>query len=145
MENAFGRIAAIFLLVIALFIVPVFMQKQKMQALMQVYVSTKAIELVDSVRNTARLSKEQLALFYRELPAGNSIYEVTLEHRVKGIFGDRECEIGYYTEDIQNVLEEKGEYVFHMGDYLRIVVYENLQGEKSPVAYYGGVIKNEMP
>lgn len=145
MENAFGRIGAVFMLAVALFIVPVFMQRQKMQAVMQIYVSTKTIELVDAVRNTARLSKEQLASFYRELPQGNGVYEVVMEHRKRGIFNQKEWETGYYTKDIQEAIEEKGEYVFHMGEYFRMVVYENRQGEKIPVAYYGGMIKNEVP
>lgn len=152
MENTFGKIIAIFILVTMLFIIPIKYGIEKSEALEEMYVSTKTIELVDSVRNTGFITKNMYDQYLQSICRMNRIYEVHMEHVVyeapptdwliggtppAGIF----LKTYYYNEEIESKIYGGEVYQFKIEDYFKIQVYDKTG--LCMVSYYGGYIKNE--
>lgn len=152
MENAFGKIVAILILVTMLFIIPIRYGIEKSEALEEMYVSTKTVELVDSVRNTGFITRNMYEQYLQSIGRMNRTYEINMEHIMyeeppdgwisevddgekvflKTYVGDAEMENKIYSVDA---------YTFKIEDYFKIQVYDKNGGRM--VSYYGGYIKNE--
>lgn len=143
MENAFGRVISVFLLVVAAFIVPIIIDFKKVDFLREMTIMSDTIHLVDSVCNTGALTDSQLRIYMDKLGRLGAIYDVAMEHRVVKEHQGEMVNVDSYNEQIMESIGENGRYDFGMGDYFKVVVYEMQQQGKNVVAYYGGTIKNE--
>lgn len=145
--NAFGKIVAILIAVILLFLCPIQYVAQKQDILMQQYVTTETSYFIDSVRNLGFITKQMYEEYMQRIELGNNLYDVELTHyhalyykeageevgndyeAISGYIGEEEDTyrryMCYYTPDIQEELynEEKG-YIYKMNqdDYLTIKV-----------------------
>lgn len=141
MDNSFGKIVAILILVIILFVVPIKYYMEKNQALQEMYISTKTIELVDAARITGFITKDMYEQYYAAINRMNQIYKVELEHI---IYTDSEGETTkekHFITDIESQIYSQGIYIFKIEDYFKIQVIE--VSNNTLVSYYGGYIKNE--
>lgn len=143
MENAFGRVVAVIVLSVAVFIAPMYINLAKVDYLKNIAITTQTVELVDCVRNTGRLDKEMYDNYKLALSKMDIICDIELEHKVRGIFENSQAWFLDTTIDIENALYEKGEYEFHIGDYFKMIVYSKNDGKREVIAYYGGTIRNE--
>lgn len=141
MENAFGKIISILLLVVLIYIVPLKYYMDKNQALEEMYVSTKTIELVDSVRNTGFVTKEMYDQYLSLIHNMNNLYKIKLEHIIYLKSEEKGFREKQYVTDIENDLYSNGIYNFKIDDYFKIQVRKTSNNEL--VSYYGGYIKNE--
>lgn len=145
--NAFGKIVAILIAVVLLFLCPIQYVAQKQDILMQQYVTTETSYFIDSVRNLGYITKQMYEEYMQRIELGNNLYEVELTHYHALYYKEGGEEVGndyeaisgyireeedtyrrymcYYTPDILEELynEEKG-YIYKMNqdDYLTIRV-----------------------
>lgn len=163
MQDSIGKITAIFLAAVLLFLVPLSLYFQRQDNLHQLYVMTETVYLTDAVRNTGRLTEGMYEEFKHKLESLGNIYEISLRHTR---FTYRKPEEAYleqpehfYTAEILSALYEEGEYRFLKDDFFRVEVirknhtpgeriFKNFTGavfeEGTVEAYYGGSIKYEM-
>lgn len=144
MENAYGKIISILLVSVMLFVLPVKYAAEKADSFEKMYVNTKTIEFVDSVRNTGFITEAMYIEFTSCLSRLNGIYEIRMEYVTYGIpdrFGNI---IKEYNKDeqIREKINSEKIYQFRTGDYFKIQVYEKSAG--TIVTYYGGYIRNEI-
>lgn len=141
MENAFGKIVAILILIAMLFVVPVKYGIEKSIAMQEMYISTKTIELVDSARNTGFVTKDMYEQYLHAINRMNNIYEIKMEHIIyekPDLDGNVEK---HYISDLESKLYENGIYKFKIEEYFKIQVIERTHNRM--ISYYGGYIKNE--
>lgn len=162
MSEAYGKVVTMFLVSVLLFAIPFVFLTQRQENLNQMYVMTKTVYLVDSVRNTGSFSRNMYETFQRELYDLPENYEIELMHTTREYQKtDQGYELGdvhYYKEDILNKLYDKGVYDFLREDFFKIIVYSKKKSigsrvltllgfgenqEKQAVVYYGGSIKSE--
>lgn len=145
--NAFGKIVAILIATVLLFLCPIQYMALKQDILMQQYVTTQTSYFIDSVRNLGYITKQMYEEYMRRIELGNNLYEIELTHYhalfyeeegeqvstdykdISGYIGEEEdvyrrymC---YYTPDILEELYSEGsDYVYKMNqdDYLTIKV-----------------------
>lgn len=141
MENSFGKIISILLLVVLIYIVPLKYYMEKNQALEELYVSTKTIELVDSVRNTGFVTKDMYEQYLSLINKMNKLYNVKLEHIIYLNSDEKGFSEKQYATNIENDIYGNGIYTFKIDDYFKIQVKKASDNEL--VSYYGGYIKNE--
>lgn len=165
--DAYGKIIAIFIAAVLMFLFPVMYFAQRQECLMQMYVFTKTTELVDAVCNKGELTETMYEKYEEEILVGNASYEIKMTARKSELVMSTDnsagvayeiCENYYYNKDILEELDEKGCYKFSMEDYFQITVERrgrNLKDqlmsffgstkskEKERVVFYGGTIKYE--
>lgn len=145
--NAFGKIVAILIAVVLLFVCPIQYVAQKQDVLMQQYVTTETSYFIDSVRNLGYITKQMYEEYMQGIELGNNLYEVELTHyhalfykeageevgndyeAISGYMGEEEDTyrryMCYYTPDIlEELYNEKNGYIYKMNqdDYLTIKV-----------------------
>lgn len=162
MENAFSRIIAIFTAMIMLFIVPMIINMQRQENLIQMSVMQDTVQFVDSVRNMGVLTKEMYERYENKIRRVQGGLEIYMVHTAESIsIGSQEVERveTLKTEnEIISLLESNGTYDLQMGDYFRVEIkkkaagYERIiYGGAYPVddnsttvyAYYGGSVRYE--
>ncbi len=141
MENAFGRVASVFALAVALFLVPLYINCQKADYMRSIIVTVKTIELVDTVRNTGCLTGSVYDNYRNSLSLLGLGYTVRMEHQKRGIYGTDTVWISTTEGEIEEALYLQDQYDFSVGDYFKIIVYDSK--EKKVISYYGGSIRNE--
>lgn len=149
MDNVLSKVIAIILASILMFIVPVRIMIQKKNQAFQTYIYSETIKLVDSVRNTGKLTHEMYNNYKDNIQINNEIYIIKLFH---GISSDNiltESEEASsnknflefrYTKEILKCIENSREYLFMSGDIFRIEVRDK---KGNVVSVYGGSIKDE--
>lgn len=142
MENSFGKIVSILILAVMLFIVPLKYYMEKNQALQEMYVSTKTIELVDSARNTGFITKDMYDQYMADITRMNKIYRIRLEHTIYAVNKENQTREKYEVTDIESELYKSGIYKFKVEDYFKIQVIQI--PDNRMISYYGGYIKNEV-
>lgn len=142
--EAFSKIVAIVVTMIALFVVPQLYFLQKLDIQVQDYVTNETTEFVDNIRTQGKLTQQEWLKFMSALDATGLLYEVEITHAhtmvtpeitTNGVIAST-SESEHYTDEILYVLfsktlsdEEKaagqieGEYHFTKGDYLTVKVY----------------------
>lgn len=102
-----------------IYIVPLKYYMEKNQALEEMYVSTKTIELVDSVRNTGFVTKEMYEQYLSFINKMNKLYKVKLEHIIYLNSEEKGFHEKQYATDIENDIYGNGIYTFKINDYLK--------------------------
>lgn len=161
MEQAFGKIVAILTTSAMLFLVPLFINLQRQENMIQLSIMTDTVEFVDSVRNMGYLSVEMYNRFQEQVRKIHSGVEIAMVHRVNSLhIGENGIETvtKIRTEnDILTTLQIDREYLFQKGDYFRVEVKrlgkslpEQLfllsSDEHMPdtYVYYGGSVRYEV-
>ena len=138
MGDSLGKIIAIFLAGILMFIFPLMETLQRQDDVVQTSVLSSTVKFVDDVRNVRKLTRERYSDFVSEIGATGNTYSIELEHKVKdenpgkkapnaGV--DKIGENIYYTKYTTQVLDEgldvssNGIYNLKQGDlfYAKVV------------------------
>lgn len=162
MEQAFGRIVAVFTAVIMLFIAPLVINLQRQENLIHLAVMQHTVEFVDSVRNMGVLTEDMLFRYesqIRQLKGGLEIFMTHTQENIQEKNGQVEVVQVLNTEcEIREALDTSGSYELQMGDYFRVEVkkpqsgfdgflygwsWEDNEKSKAVYAYYGGSIRYE--
>lgn len=141
MENAFGRVASVLALAIAVFIAPLYMSFQKADYMRSIMVTVKTTELVDAVRNTGQLTRDMYDNYSRSLSGLGLVCDIQMEHKRCGLYGNDNVWISTTGEEIREKLYSEEKYDFMAGDYFKIIVYDS--SKKTVISYYGGSVRNE--
>lgn len=141
MENAFGRVVSVIVLVIAVFIVPLNINYAKADYIRTIAITTKTTELVDVVRNIGYIDRSVYDNYKKSLSQLDVVYEIDMEHKKYAEYDNEDVWITYFTADIESEIYSSGAYDFAVGDYFKIIVYDCNSGEV--LAYYGGTVRNE--
>lgn len=162
MGDAYGKVIAILLASVLMFLIPVLYISERQETAAQSYVLTETAYLVDSVRNTGVLTEGMYREYEKRLCALEHLYEIQLMHAAYPIYenGGRfeTKQERHYSEEIKETLRETGCYYFLMDEFFRIEVKdrrgsmgerllngflkEDIASEKI-IAFYGGTIKYE--
>lgn len=172
MEEPFGKIVTIIIVIGGLFILPLLYIGQKQDSVVQSYVYNETVRFVEDVEKNGYLSQTMYDDFNRRLANTDVIYDVRMEHVhevVEPVFsadgtavvGTDVYESARYEDDILDTLYsdvvDGGIYKFSEGDYFTVTVYNKskLTGQKmnklinqvsskyAVYATFGGVIRNE--
>ena len=116
MGDSLGKIIAIFLAGILMFIFPLMETLQRQDDVTQTAVLTATVKFVDDVRNARWLTQERYTSFIREISATGNSYAIELEHKVKDENPDKKGDISavdkigeniYYSKYTAQILEEE--------------------------------------
>lgn len=170
MPNALSKVAAIFIVVVLLFIYPIKNELERQDETSRIYVLNKTIGFVDSVRNLGYISPDMYEDYLGELAATGNLYKVEMEHAeleylpvleyISGKYETRPGEfqksyINTYTAEIEDCLfPDPGpfgspglgkHYVMRKGDYFTVsVVNQNkTMATRIQEIVYGRVISPE--
>ncbi len=162
MEHAFGKVAAILAAAVLFFFLPSVIAVQRQEAVIQLYVWEETVRMVDTVRNMGSLSDRQYEQYLSNITAVLDGAEITMVHTADAIHCEQE---GLETvqkvvseEQIIEVLEQSGRYVFQKGDFFRVAVRKKFPGlaervlhafsfseqwDPAVYVYYGGSVRYE--
>lgn len=148
MDEVFGKVVTILLMVCLLFVAPYLYAYQRMCTMEELFVTAKTIEFVDAVRNTGVISRDMLTIYERNLQTLYHRYTADytqLVYGTAGSFGDTGLtRLEYDREDIvKAVYEENEEYVLRADDYFKVTVVKKAQTGDAAICVYGGYIHNE--
>jgi len=173
MDDILGKIVAILLAVLLLFVAPILMVFESQDETSRIYVLSETSKFVDSVRNLGYITPTLYEDYLRKLVNTNNLYEIEMEHyhmRHDPVYSDpadpttfqNDFKVNYiatYNQDILNDLYSKtGLYSMSKGDYFCVLVYnknKTLATRIQEMLYntplstakivinYGGVIKDE--
>lgn len=125
MGDSLGKIIAIFLAGILMFIFPLMETLQRQDDVAQTTVLSATTRFVDDVRNTRKITLERYTNFYTEISATGNTYAIELEHKIKDenpgkkapLTGkDKIGENIYYTKYTTQILDD-GLYVAANDEY----------------------------
>lgn len=131
MNGSLSKIISIFIVAVMMFILPVKINMQRQQEVIQTYILSETIYFVDNIRNTGHLS-EKMYLNYLD-----KVNNVNGKVKIEIMVCEENMEDTYYIEQIEKELENSSNCAFAKNDYIRVCVKE---GEKV-IAYYGGMVK----
>lgn len=162
MEQAFSRITAILTAAVMLFIVPVVINLQRQENLIQSSIMQFTVQFVDSVRNVGMITEEMLNRYRNQISTLQGGLKIHMVHTVESLYvenGSVEHTSVTRTEtDISDSLETNGKYLLQQGDYFRVevrkpvsgylrIIYDGYQKtagmEDTVYAYYGGSVRYE--
>lgn len=168
MPNALSKIAAIFIVVILLFIYPIKNELERQDETSRIFVLNKTIGFVDSVRNLGYISPDMYENYLGELALTGNLYKVEMEHAkleylpvleynpstglYETVLGEfQKSYINTYTAEIEECLFPDPDpvlgkhYVMRKGDYFTVsVVNQNkTMATKIQEIVYGRVISPE--
>ena len=172
MPNALSKIVAIFLVVFLLFVYPIKNELERQDETSRIYVLSKTIGFVDSVRNLGYIAPDMYENYLSELAATGNLYKIEMVHakleylpvtEYNHSTGQYEARPGEflksykntYTAEIEeclfpepdplNPLEEGKPYEMRKGDYFTVsVVNQNkTMATRIQEMVYGRVISPE--
>ncbi len=162
MEHAFSRILAILTAAVMFFIVPVVINMQRQENLIQLSIMQDTVQLVDSVRNMGVLTEDMLKRYENQIRQMQSGLEIYMVHTTESLSIEEEhieqVSVLRTESDIRDSLEHDGTYEFQKGDYFRVEVRKKISGysqllyqtadsssetNRAVYAYYGGSIRYE--
>lgn len=162
MEHAFSRIVGIFTAVLMFFLIPLLINLQRQESMVQLSIMQDTVQFVDSVRNMGALTHSMYQEYQNQLRRAKAGLEIHMVHIVNSIhIGDHGIERIQKVrteEEIQTVLDNEREYLFQKGDYFRVEVrriesdlMERFQmffypemPRTTTYVYYGGSIRYEI-
>lgn len=163
MNDTFGKIVSIWIGCVLLFLLPLSFFALEQEQMERFFILTETSYFVDSIRNTGRLTSAMLEELERKLSFLSGFYRVEMEHGRSVYTKPKESytvELDcYYTKQIREELEAKGEYLFFQGDLFKVSVIEVKNGIGKSIrkfffgmeevseriaAYYGGMIRCEV-
>jgi hypothetical protein len=134
MDDILGRVFAVILAVLLMFIFPLLDTWERQDDLSYMAAYSAVVEFVDSVRNTGFMTPEMLETLRYTLAATGNSYDIDLERRSIMYVpnGTLTPEIVYkyeFTSQIEQALEDitstqgsTGKYFFNKGDYFYVSV-----------------------
>lgn len=130
MPDSLGKVIAIFLAAILMFIFPLMEVLNRQDDVVQAAVQAACERFVSDVRAERKITIERYAALVSEIEATGNKYGINLERKVADENPDKKGEgkigelIYYseYSEQILNVLEEDGIYYLKQGDYIGVSV-----------------------
>lgn len=141
MEDTFGKVVAILLCAIQMFVIPVYLYSENAKRLEQNYIMAEITYNVDNFRNTGMIDSD----VYNSMR--NRIFSLSNGYNVKIIHSSKEngesatyYNDTYYENHIEDELEQSGIYYLEKSDYINIWV----EDKSGNIVYrYGGTVKNE--
>lgn len=161
MEHALSRILAVLTASVLFFLVPVVINLQRQENLLQMAVMEETVEFVDSVRNMGVLTESMMNRYETKIRQLQSGLEIQMVHTTSALVtnGDEiERKSVIRTEaDVFRALKQDGKYNLQQKDYFRVEVKKKSQGYLSMFygysgeetancavyAYYGGSVRYE--
>lgn len=145
MEQAFGRIAAVFVAAFMFCIVPLLIVIQQKEGMLQLAIMQETVQFVDSVRNTGILTEEMYESYQNQIRRLQGGLEVLMVHTKQSIHiganGVERVQKLCTEKEITSYLSSREYYSFSKGDYLRVEVQKQNAGV---YVYYGGSIRYEV-
>lgn len=132
--NAFSKVVAIIVACILMFIFPVYSMSNKADDVVETYVDDKTATLVDTIRNTGKLTKEMYDTFSKQLSGTDNLYDIKITHQhamYYPVYDDSGVATGdvelvyeniYQDTILEEVLNGSGVYRFSVGDYISVVI-----------------------
>lgn len=163
MEQAFGRIISIFVAVLMFFLVPLMINMQRQESVIQLAVMQDTVQFVDSVRNMGVLTEEMYEEYQNKIRKVKDGLEVTVVHYVNSIHigesGIEQIQKIHTHDEIIETWEKELPYTFQKGDFFRVEVKQTVPGiverflgslstgegvQSSSYVYYGGSVRYEV-
>ncbi len=136
MEDSFGKVIAIILCAIQMFIIPLYWYQDNIKRLEQTYIISEITYNVDNFRNTGIIDETQYNNMRDRIYSLSGSYDIKITHCV---FED-DIEYMYFEGDIEDRLEDEGIYYLSKDDYINIYINDK---SGNVVGCYGGSVKNE--
>lgn len=169
--DSFGKIIAIFLATILMFISPLLYMAQKQDAISQIYVSSETTKFIDSIKNSGYISRNMFDDYVHKIDKTGNLYHIEITHSHKKVAPIVDVDTNVVLEDFSsyyyNTYEDEifeqfdqgKDYYFNRGDLISIVVsnknkttavsiLESFLGrdiaDTQIVVTYGGMIRDEI-
>ncbi|HEX3028799.1 MAG TPA: hypothetical protein VHT34_05760 [Clostridia bacterium] len=141
MEDIFGKIIALILAVLLLFVAPILLMFENQDETSRIYVLSETSKFVDSVRSLGYISPTFYEDYQKKLSNTNNLYEIKMEHYhlshdpVYTDFSDastfqNDFKVNYKAAYNQEILEKiyptsntRDLYKMSKGDYFCVLVY----------------------
>lgn len=136
MEDSFGKVVAIILCAIQMFIIPLFWYNQNVERLEQTYIISEITYNIDNFRNTGIIDESQYNNMRDRIYSLSKGYDISMVHCVY----EDGMDTMHFESDIENELEENGVYYLDKYDYINIYVRDK---SGNTIGCYGGSVKNE--
>lgn len=161
MDHAFSKIVAILTTAVMFFLVPLYINLQRKETMIQLSIMTDTVEFVDSVRNMGYLSTDMYERFEKQIRTIQTGLEIMMVHTVNSLHmgedGIEKLKKVRTEGEILEQLQAEDEYFLQKGDYFRVEVKRsdsNILEEVFLVAvdenvretyvYYGGSVRYEV-
>lgn len=167
--NFLGKIFAVILAAVVLFIVPVINYANSNDDIMQSTVYNITTEFVSDVREQGKITQDMYMNFVRELDNTGILYDIELQHKYtspvpeyddtgKTVSVNEVDNIVYTDEILKSVYETNGVYVMSKGDdfsvivtnrdptlgqKMRQIVFKSTEATPRIIVRDGGVIRDE--
>lgn len=140
--DSMGKVASIFLVVIMMFFVPMGIQAEKEEMMIESFVLAKSAYLVEHIRSNGYLSKEMYEQYEKQLAQTGFLYEIHMEHQ-QMITNQEEMEeqiedldrqtvyykqVQYQDEILETILEKEELYKMKQGDFFFLSVTSKTKG-----------------
>lgn len=139
--DSMGKIVSIFLVVMMMFFVPMGIQAEKEEMMIESYVLAKSAYFVEHIRSNGSISREMYEQYQKQLAQTGFLYDIHMEHQqmVTNIEeqeqeGEQEKNIfcygvSFYETDILETILDKNEvYVMKQGDFFFLSVTSKTKG-----------------
>lgn len=167
--DSFGKIIAILISALLMFITPILYLAQKQDAISQNYVTMETKKLVDTIKNNGYLKESEYDIFLKKLFKTGNSYRIEIEHGKETVYPvtdddgtyQDDISVNYlcvYEKDILDELYDTGIYYFHQGDYISVsitnqnktfaarlmqIIFANEMPAEQIYVTYGGFIRDE--
>lgn len=132
MGDIWGRMLGILLAVSLLFLLPVLYFAERQETVEQLYLITETADFVDTVRMTGRLTRENYENFQSKLNGLPEMYEIKMTGRHQRIELSSQMlylhNEEFYEQQIEEQLEQEGNYCFSEGDFFRVELIKKTSG-----------------
>lgn len=168
--DSFGKIVALLISIVLLFITPLIYTAEKQDIITQNYIAFETTKFVDSIKNTGYLSDDMYFSFIKNLDATNLLYDIEIVHShkvVEPIYDEttdtflndyNTYTYNTYQDEILEALDSIGSYYFTKEDYISVqlinksktfatklkeLLYSIDMIEEQIFVSYGGMIRDE--
>lgn len=163
MSDAFGKITGFLLAAVLMYFIPVVFFANRQQNIAQLYIIAESTELVETVKNTGRLTRDMYETFENDVMSLGGRYSIKLA-RIHYEYGIDEngnygrYEVCDYTPQLMEEMAESEKILFAENDFVYVEVrrieksiLDKMAGLflndafccDETVSYYGGCVKNE--
>lgn len=130
MDDFFGRMVAIFVLVIAIVFLPICALAIKQENTTRSMIETYVTEFVDNARTTGKITAEEYEKCYRNVLMCQDFCSLSITHSSRMYSSSADGSVAYYadfvTKDILDAIYNNGDeihdYELRNGDYLTVLV-----------------------
>ncbi len=142
MEDTFGKVVAILICAVQMFIIPAYWYSQSVDRMEQSYIMAEITHNVDNFRNTGMISAKQYEDMKGRIYSLAGSYDISIIHYVSSTQenADSYFDTVWYEDYVEECMETDGVYYLGKNDYINITV----KSKNEEVKYcYGGSVKNE--